>query len=51
MLEQAKQMALEGTSLVAESKRLAKEAAKLNPALKSKRAKTPATKKAVTKSK
>lgn len=50
MLDQARQMAAEGTSLVAESKRLAKEAAKLNPALKSKRTKTTA-KKAATKSK
>ena len=37
MLKQSNQMAAEGASLVAESKRLKKEALKLNPALKPKR--------------
>ena len=37
MLDQSKQMAVEGAALVAEGKRLAKEALKLNPALKPKR--------------
>jgi len=36
MLEQSEQMAAEGTALVTESKRLLKEAKKLNPALKPK---------------
>lgn len=37
LLNQSKQMAAEGAALVTESKRLAKEALKLNPALKPKR--------------
>jgi len=49
MLEQSKQMAVEGASLVAESKRLAKEALKLNPALKPKKAKKKTAKKAASK--
>ena len=37
MLAQSKQMVVEGTALIAESKRLEKEAFKMNPALKPKR--------------